>query len=100
MQKGVFLFYTASALNWQHLFKPGKYKEVILSILAYLVQKGGIRLYARKVIEQKLDYIHNNPLQEKWNLAKRPEEYTYSSAEYYEIGIDKRNILTHYLDDY
>jgi hypothetical protein len=29
---------------------------------------------------QKLDYIHNNPLQPKWQLAKAPEEYFYSSA--------------------
>ena len=45
---------------------------------------------------QKLDYIHNNPLQDKWNLAKRPEEYLWSSADFYESGIDKFGILSHY----
>lgn len=32
---------------------------------------------------QKLDYIHNNPIQEKWNLANSPEEYRWSSAAFY-----------------
>ncbi len=28
-----------------------------------------VELYSPKVIEQKLDYIHNNPCQGKWLLA-------------------------------
>ena len=44
------------------------------------------------------DYIHRNPLHEKWNLAKRPEEYKWSSAKYYEDGEDVFGILTHYAD--
>lgn len=28
-----------------------------------------IRLYNRKILEQKLDYIHLNPMQEHWNLV-------------------------------
>jgi putative transposase len=47
-------------------------------------------------IEQKINYIHNNPLQERWNLASRPEEYKWSSAEFYESGRDQFDILTHY----
>lgn len=46
-----------------------------------------------KVI-QKIDYIHNNPLQEKWNLSATPEGYQRSSAKFYETGIDEFNILT------
>jgi len=34
--------------------------------------------------EQKLDYIHLNPLSERWNLAKYPEDYRWSSAAFYE----------------
>jgi len=43
---------------------------------------------------EKLNYIHNNPCQEKWNLCDYPENYKYSSASNYitekgnyEIGI-------------
>jgi len=49
-------------------------------------------------LEQKLDYIHYNPLQEHWNLATTPENYYWSSAKYYEEGIDDFNFLTHYKD--
>ena len=40
-------------------------------------------IYNRLVLEQKLDYIHNNPIVEKWSLAKLPEDYTYRSAKFY-----------------
>jgi hypothetical protein len=53
---------------------------------------------SKKKFEQKLDYIHNNPLQEKWNLAKSPEEYKWSSASFYHTGIDPFGILTHYME--
>ncbi len=55
-----------------------------------------IDLWTPAVITQKLDYIHNNPLQEKWKLAEFPEEYKYSSAKFYESGIDEFDLLTHY----
>jgi len=35
------------------------------------------------ILEQKLDYIHNNPLQNKWKLCASPEDYEWSSASYY-----------------
>ncbi|WP_291725864.1 transposase [Bernardetia sp.] len=47
-------------------------------------------------VEQKIDYIHNNPLQDHWNLAKYPEEYKWSSAKFYEEGIDEFDFLTDY----
>ncbi|KAA9341049.1 transposase [Adhaeribacter soli] len=46
--------------------------------------------------EQKLLYIHLNPLQEKWNLAASPEDYYWSSARFYETGEDTFNLFTHY----
>lgn len=49
-------------------------------------------------VEQKLDYIHLNPLQEKWCLVKYPEDYKWSSAKFYETGEDEFGILTHYKD--
>jgi REP element-mobilizing transposase RayT len=39
-----------------------------------------------KFFLQKLNYIHNNPCQEKWQLAKSPEKYLYSSAANYTSG--------------
>lgn len=50
------------------------------------------------IVEQKIDYIHNNPLQEHWNLVQRPEDYRWSSARFYETGEDEWGFLTHYMD--
>ena len=58
-----------------------------------------IELYSLKVIEQKLDYIHANPVQGKWMLAYSPIEYEFSSASFYEDNRDNFGFLTHYLDD-
>jgi REP element-mobilizing transposase RayT len=55
-----------------------------------------IDLWSDEIFMQKLEYIHNNPLQDKWNLAKLPEEYRYSSARFYWDGFDEFNLLTHY----
>ncbi len=37
---------------------------------------------------QKLNYIHFNPVSGKWQLAKDDLGYFYSSARFYETGID------------
>lgn len=37
-------------------------------------------------LEQKLDYIHNNPCQSQWQLAEQPEGYRWSSARFYVEG--------------
>ena len=38
-------------------------------------------------INQKLDYMHNNPCSGKWNLAKSPVDYVHSSAGFYITGM-------------
>ena len=37
-------------------------------------------------IQQKLDYMHDNPCKGAWNLATSPLDYLYSSARYYHTG--------------
>lgn len=54
-----------------------------------------IPVYSRSVMLQKLDYMHKNPLVDKWHLSVTPEEYRYSSASYYATGIDEFDIVTH-----
>ena len=34
-------------------------------------------------LRQKLDYVHQNPVQPQWQLAELPEEYVWSSARFY-----------------
>jgi putative transposase len=59
-----------------------------------------IEMFSKQVFEQKLDYIHLNPLHERWNLADRSENYYWSSAKFYELGIGDFGFLTHYMDRY
>jgi putative transposase len=40
-----------------------------------------IELYTNEVIDQKLEYIHNNPVEE--GIVENPEDYFYSSARNY-----------------
>ena len=40
-----------------------------------------IELWSNKVIQQKIDYVHNNPVEE--GIVFRPEDYKYSSASDY-----------------
>ena len=57
-----------------------------------------IDLYSPNFFEQKLNYVHNNPIQDKWKLAVYPEAYRWSSASFYEMGVDEFNFLSHHDD--
>src|ERR1700730_12316011 len=39
--------------------------------------------YSNEIIEQKLEYMHDNPCSGKWNLVDDPADYVHSSAKYY-----------------
>ena len=103
--QGSFLKYTA------HEFK--KYIESKPSVLdSYKVNKTNkayefwqrdalsIELFSKVVMNQKMDYIHNNPLQEKWKLAETPDGYRFSSARFYFTGCDEFNFITHIGDSW
>ena len=51
-------------------------------------------MYSRRVAEQKLNYMHNNPV--KAGLSKLPEDYPFSSYQYYELNKDDWGFITHY----
>ena len=57
-----------------------------------------IELFTEKVFLQKLEYLQQNPVTA--GLVNLPEEYHYSSAKFYELGIDDFNILSHYTGNY
>ena len=54
-----------------------------------------IELFTAAVFNQKLNYIHYNPV--KAGLYNLPEEYYFSSALFYEKGIDNFGFIEHYL---
>ncbi len=173
MDLGDVYFWTSTIHEWQHLLKPDKYKEIIISSLSELSKRGKILVYGfvimpnhihliwellemngkekpyasfdkftsnqikkdlrvnhplvldrfyvgeydrayrfwkrdplaikikdKKMLEQKLDYIHSNPQQSHWNLVERPEDYYYSSASFYEENRHEFDFLRHYMDRY
>lgn len=58
----------------------------------------GIRLYTYKVMRQKLDYLHHNPVRGRWQLADDFFSYHFSSARFYETGVDEFGFLKNIFD--
>ena len=97
-----FLKFTArSILNFMRmhddpLLKTLKVKAADRNFQVWERNSLSVDLFTEKVFLQKLDYVHNNPVQPKWKLATLPEEYEWSSASFYETGINRFSFLTHY----
>ncbi|GGC06964.1 transposase [Dyadobacter sediminis] len=53
------------------------------------------QVFSSTIFLSKLTYIHNIPVQEKWQLAAAPEQYRFSSASFYMTGKDEFKFLTH-----
>ena len=47
-----------------------------------------VQLFSEDVAFQKLDYIHANPVSGRWNLAKDFCDYKYSTARFYQLGVN------------
>ena len=52
-----------------------------------------VEIYSRSVAKQKLQYIHFNPVSGKWKISKDDLDYHYSSARFYETGLDEFGFL-------
>lgn len=55
-----------------------------------------VEIWSEKVLLQKLKYMHENPV--RAGICGYPEQYKYSSALFYHIGIDNWGFLTHIRD--
>jgi REP element-mobilizing transposase RayT len=52
--------------------------------------------YSEDFLQQKLDYIHRNPVSGKWNLADDFMDYPHSSALFYEKEEQRFHPVTHF----
>jgi REP element-mobilizing transposase RayT len=89
-----------------HQFKKKLERERPQELITYAVQKSdrsfqfwkrdplAIPLLNEKIFYQRMKYIHDNPMREKWSLCKWPEDYRWSSARFYKDGYDEFGILT------
>jgi hypothetical protein len=55
-----------------------------------------VELFSGKMIEQKLHYMHANPVSKRWNLADDAVEYPHSSFAFYARGEDRGAPLAPY----
>ena len=55
-----------------------------------------IPLYTDAVVWQKMEYLHRNPIQDKWRLTAHPEDYHWSSAAFYAHKDRRWAFLTHF----
>jgi REP element-mobilizing transposase RayT len=53
-----------------------------------------VELRTHEIFLQKMDYIHWNPV--RAGLCALPEDYKYSSARFYEMGVDNWGFFTDY----
>jgi len=53
-------------------------------------------MYNREVANQKIDYMHYNPV--KAGLCEKTENYKYSSARFYELNQDDWGFITHFAE--
>ena len=102
--QGSFLKYTA------HEFRKMLYRGDRTKLLSYKIEADNkehefwqrdplaVRVSGREMASQKLGYMHYNPMQPHWRLCTSAEAYRFSSAAFYETGVDEFGILTHYMD--
>lgn len=55
-------------------------------------------IYSAKFLQQKINYIHHNPVSGKWMLAKDFVLYLHSSAAFYEEGVALHFMPKHFRD--
>ncbi len=69
-------FYTATILEWKHLLKPDKYKDIIIQSLQYLTSNEQITLYAFVIMSNHIHLV--------WQAlpGKTPEQVQHSFMKY------------------
>ncbi len=55
-------------------------------------------IYSMEFLEQKLEYVHNNPVMKHWNLVISRESFPFSSAGYYDLGITPKIVVDNIWD--
>ncbi|XZF15229.1 REP-associated tyrosine transposase [Chitinophagaceae bacterium MMS25-I14] len=107
-------FFTATILEWKRLLKPGKYKDIILSSLRFLVANGRVNVhgfvimdnhihilwsivYPHKLMNVQRDFLKYTAHQIKFDLIdKHPQvlEYFLVNAKDRRYQIWERNSLS------
>jgi len=83
-------------LHHPNVLKRFRVEESSREVRIWQREPLAVLMDSKKKLEQKLDYIHYNPVVGKWNLAASPEDYYWSSASFYETGRSDFDFITDY----
>ena len=68
-----------AVIKWLDVFIRDEYKNILIDSLHYCQQEKGMEIFAWCiVIDEKINYVHHNPVEEYYVF--RAEDYMYSSA--------------------
>ena len=81
-----------------HIYQSYNVEEITRKQRYWKRDPLAIKIFSREMLQQKLEYCYNNPLQAHWNLATTPEDYFYSSAFDYKNNLSRFTFLKHYFD--
>jgi hypothetical protein len=116
MEYNQLYFYTSTIRGWKPLLKQFNFEPLILDSLNFLFKKeyavdwnsrhynfwvpdaDWFLLNNESTILQKLNYMHENPMQKHWILIDDPLKYPYSSAKFYGTEINDFEFLTDFRD--
>ncbi len=64
-------FFTATILEWKHLLKPDKYKQIILNSLQFLVEQKRVKVYGFVIMINHIHIIwHVQPEHKRENVQR------------------------------
>ena len=70
-------FFTATILQWKHLLKPEKYKQIILDSLQFLVDNKRVKVYSYVIMINHIHLIwHIQPGFERKDVQRDFLKYT------------------------
>ena len=70
-------FLTATVLEWKRLLQPGKYKQLILDSLKFLVEQGRVKVYGFVIMINHIHIIwHIQPEHKRENVQRDFLKYT------------------------
>ena len=70
-------FFTATILEWKHLLKPDKYKQLILDSLKFLVEHGRVKVYGFVIMINHVHIVwHIQPEHKRENVQRDHLKYT------------------------
>ena len=89
-------FYTATILEWKHLLKPDKYKDIIIETLRFLVAGERIRLFGFVIMSNHLHLIWQ-PLN-KYSPKEIQLSFMTHTAQQIKLDLEKNHpqVLPHF----